>query len=94
MDERPSVRDETFAEPDEACLNRAKRLLNWTKRLLKLSLLLLTRNSMRLLIILVFGLLPTQLWSQEPESLGKPVRVIGAIPGPKASPLDPMARGT
>jgi gluconolactonase len=44
---------------------------------------------MRLLIILVFGLLPTQLWSQEPESLGKPVRVIGAIPGPESVAIGP-----
>ena len=44
---------------------------------------------MRLLIILVLGLIPVQLSSQQPGSLGKPIRVIGAIPGPESVAIGP-----
>jgi gluconolactonase len=39
---------------------------------------------MRLLSIVALGLLPAQLWSQQPAQLAKPLRTIDSIPGPES----------
>jgi gluconolactonase len=44
---------------------------------------------MRLSLLLVLSLLPTQLLSQQPASLGQPVRVIDSIPGPESVAVGP-----
>jgi sugar lactone lactonase YvrE len=44
---------------------------------------------MRLSFLLAMSLLPAQLWSQQPASLGQPVRVIDSIPGPESVAIGP-----
>jgi sugar lactone lactonase YvrE len=44
---------------------------------------------MRLPLLIVVSLLPAQLWSQQAESLGEPVRVVDSIPGPESVAVGP-----
>jgi sugar lactone lactonase YvrE len=44
---------------------------------------------MRLLLFLGVGLLSSQLWSQEPAALGKPLKLIDSIPGPESVAVGP-----
>jgi len=44
---------------------------------------------MRLLSIVALGLLPAQLWAQQPAPLGKPLRTIDSIPGPESVAVGP-----
>ena len=44
---------------------------------------------MRVLSIVALGLLPAQLWGQQPAPLGKSLRTIDSIPGPESVSLGP-----
>ena len=44
---------------------------------------------MRLPALLLLSLLPSQLWGQQPATLGKPLRVIDSIPGPESVAVGP-----
>ena len=44
---------------------------------------------MRLPLLAVLTLIPALAWSQEPASLGQPLRVIGSIPGPESVAVGP-----
>lgn len=44
---------------------------------------------MRLAFVVVLGLVPAQLWSQEPASFGRPLRVIDSIPAPESVAVGP-----
>jgi sugar lactone lactonase YvrE len=44
---------------------------------------------MRLFFLLTLSLIPAQLWSQQPASLGQPVRVVDSIPGPESVAVGP-----
>ena len=44
---------------------------------------------MRLPLLVILGLLPAQLCSQQPASLGKPFQVIDSIPGPESVAVGP-----
>jgi gluconolactonase len=44
---------------------------------------------MRLLLFVGVSLLSSQLWSQEPAPLGKPLKVIDSIPGPESVAVGP-----
>ena len=53
------------------------------------SLTLPPRYGMRVLSIVALGLLPAQLWGQQPAPLGKSLRTIDSIPGPESVSLGP-----
>jgi hypothetical protein len=44
---------------------------------------------MRLLLFIGVSLLSSQLWSQEPAPLGKPLKLIDSIPGPESVAVGP-----
>ena len=44
---------------------------------------------MRFPLIVILSLIPAQLWSQEPASLGRPLRVIDSIPTPESVAVGP-----
>src|SRR3954451_14866833 len=44
---------------------------------------------MRLFLVAILSLIPGVLWSQNPATLGKPVRVIDSIPGPESVAVGP-----
>jgi gluconolactonase len=44
---------------------------------------------MRASLVVVLGLLPAQLWSQQPASLSQPLRIIDSIPGPESVAVGP-----